>query len=145
MGIWVDRLSATVRHKPSCCTSIYLRSSMDFPVVPDASSMSMSSSAESPAQRHVLVCQNRTCLRQGAAAVLAAFQAQPTSGCAITKTGCMGQCGNGPMVRILPDDVWYCRVLPQEVGDVVKRHLQGGRPVKAMLSPHFHADLRRHL
>ena len=94
------------------------------------------------AQKHVLVCQNRTCLRQGSAAVLAAFQAHPVSGYAMIKTGCMGQCGNGPMVRILPDDIWYCRVAPREVTEVVERHLQGGRPVRAMLSPHFHATLK---
>lgn len=46
------------------------------------------------------------------------------------------------MVRILPDDIWYCQVRPDEVPDVVERHLRGGRPVRAMLSPHFHADPR---
>lgn len=90
-------------------------------------------------QHHVLVYQNRTCLNQGAIAVLTAFQAQPVSGCVVQKTGCMGQCGKGPMVRILPDDIWYCQVRPHEVTDVVERHLRGGRPVRAMLSPHFHA------
>ena len=94
----------------------------------------------SATQKQVLVCQNRTCLKQNARAVLEAFQTHPVPGCVITKTGCMGQCGNGPMVRILPDNIWYCRVLPQEVADVVERHLQGGCPVRAMLSPHFHTD-----
>ncbi|PSB24661.1 (2Fe-2S) ferredoxin domain-containing protein [Stenomitos frigidus] len=92
------------------------------------------------AQKRVLVCQHRTCLNQGAAAVLETFQAHPVAGWVITRSGCMGQCGNGPMVRMLPDNIWYCRVSPKEVAEVVERHLQGGRPVRAMLSPHFHAD-----
>lgn len=71
--------------------------------------------------------------------MLAEFQAHSVPRWVVTKTGCMGQCGNGPMVRILPDNIWYCRVRPEEVSEVVKRHLRGGRPVRAMLSPYFHA------
>ncbi|MBW4691386.1 MAG: (2Fe-2S) ferredoxin domain-containing protein [Lyngbya sp. HA4199-MV5] len=89
--------------------------------------------------QQILICQNRTCLKQGAIAVLAAFQARPVPGWSVIKAGCMGQCGNGPMVRILPDNIWYCGVRPEEVPEVVKRHLINGRPVRAMLSPHFHA------
>ncbi len=92
-------------------------------------------------QKCVLICQNRTCLSQGAARVFAAFQTHPTPDYTAQKTGCLGQCGNGPMVLVLPDNVWYCRVQPEEVPAVVERHLRGGQPIRAMLSPHFHARL----
>jgi (2Fe-2S) ferredoxin len=88
----------------------------------------------------VLICHNRTCLSQGAAKVLAAFETHHTPDYAVKKTGCLGQCGNGPMVLVLPDNIWYCRVQPKEVPVVVERHLQGGKPIRAMLSPHFHSD-----
>ncbi len=94
------------------------------------------------AQNSVLVCQNRTCLKQGAADVLAAFYAQPTSSYSVTKTGCLGQCSNGPMVRVLPDDVWYWQVQSDEVPAIVTRHLLGGQPVMAMLYPKFHSHRR---
>ncbi|XHX80455.1 MAG: ferredoxin [Stenomitos frigidus ULC029] len=92
-------------------------------------------------QKCVLICQNRTCLSQGAAKVFTAFQTHPTPDYTAQKTGCLGQCGNGPMVLVLPDNVWYCRVQPEEVPAVVERHLQGGQPIRAMLSPHFHTRL----
>lgn len=88
--------------------------------------------------QRVLVCQNRTCLKQGSAAVLAAFQTLATPDIAIVSSGCLGECGNGPMVQVLPERVWYHRVQPEEVAALVKRHLREGYPVRAMLYPKFH-------
>ena len=90
------------------------------------------------ASKNVLVCQNRTCRKQGAAAVLASFQSHAPDDVAVTGSSCLGQCGNGPMVLVTPDEVWYCHVRPEEVPVVVERHLQAGKPVKAMLYPKFH-------
>lgn len=84
----------------------------------------------------VLVCQNRTCLKQGASKVLAAFEAHPISNWLVMGSHCMGQCGNGVMVRVLPDDIWYWRVLPDEVATIIEQHLIDGNPVKTMLYPH---------
>ncbi|MDJ0732544.1 MAG: (2Fe-2S) ferredoxin domain-containing protein [Nostocaceae cyanobacterium] len=88
----------------------------------------------------VRVCQNRTCRKQGAAEVLATFQALAVPGVTVTGGGCLGQCGNGPMVLILPDNVWYCGVHPSEVPLVVEQHLLGGQRVKQMLYYRFHTQ-----
>jgi (2Fe-2S) ferredoxin len=90
------------------------------------------------AVRCVRVCQNRTCKKQGAVKVLAAFMSLPVPDVTVTASGCLGQCGNGPMVLILPDMVWYCGVRPDEVPLVVEKHLLGGECVKAMLYHRFH-------
>ncbi|MBD2607556.1 (2Fe-2S) ferredoxin domain-containing protein [Scytonema hofmannii FACHB-248] len=86
----------------------------------------------SASSKCVRVCQNRTCKKQGAAKVLAAFKASVVPGVMVTPTGCLGQCGNGPMVLVLPDRVWYSRVCPQEVPMVVEQHLLNGHEVKKM-------------
>jgi len=86
----------------------------------------------------VRVCQNRTCKKQGAAKVLAAFESLPVSGVSVMPSGCLGQCGNGPMVLVLPDLVWYCGVKPCEVPQVVQQHLRDGLPVSEMLYHRFH-------
>jgi (2Fe-2S) ferredoxin len=99
---------------------------------------SQHSTQSSATLKCVLVCQNRTCLKQGSAEVLAAFGAPQISGYIISGTGCMGQCGNGPMIRVLPEDVWYHQVRPDEVPAIIQRHLIGGQPVQAMLYPGFH-------
>lgn len=88
----------------------------------------------------VRVCQNRSCRKQGSAKVLAAFASHPVAGVTVMGSSCLGQCGNGPMVIVLPDQIWYSRVQPVEVPTVVKRHLQAGQPVAAMLYPQFHPN-----
>ena len=80
--------------------------------------------------QHILVCQNRTCRKQGSAKVLAAFIDEVTGK---TRTGetpvlrvegssCLGRCGSGPMVVVLPEEVWYGGVGAKEVPAIVERH-----------------------
>lgn len=70
--------------------------------------------------------------------VLKAFHSLPIPNVTVTPSGCLGQCGNGPMVLVLPDRVWYSGVLPQEVPLLVEQHLLGGQKVKQMLYYRFH-------
>ncbi|KZL51346.1 2Fe-2S ferredoxin [Nodularia spumigena CENA596] len=106
----------------------------------------ISQSSKSPqtdpnsAARCVRVCQNRTCKKQGAAKVLAAFATLSVPDVTVTASGCLGQCGNGPMVLVLPDMVWYSGVRPDEVPLVVEQHLLGGQCVKKMLYYRFHTE-----
>ena len=86
----------------------------------------------------MLVCQNKSCRRQGAPKVLAALQTQAMSEVQVEASSCLGQCGNGPMLLVLPEEVWYCRVHPEEVGAIAERHLRQGKPVKGMLYRKFH-------
>ncbi|MEH2066207.1 MAG: (2Fe-2S) ferredoxin domain-containing protein [Nostoc sp.] len=86
----------------------------------------------------VRVCQNRTCKKQGSVKVLAAFAALPIPGVTVMASSCLGQCGNGPMVLVLPDMIWYSAVQPDEVSLLVEDHLLGGQIVKQMLYYRFH-------
>lgn len=90
------------------------------------------------ASRQVLVCQSRSCRKLGAAAVLAAFQALSVTEVTVSGSGCLGQCGNGPMVLLTPEQIWYSAVHASEVPTVVERHLRGGCPVRSMLYPKYH-------
>lgn len=86
----------------------------------------------------VLVCQYRSCEKQGACAVLAAFQAANLATVKIQVTSCQGQCNLSPTVRVLPDQTWYCQVQPQDVPEIIEQHLQGGQRVERLLHPRFH-------
>ncbi|MEG3896340.1 MULTISPECIES: (2Fe-2S) ferredoxin domain-containing protein [unclassified Microcoleus] len=88
--------------------------------------------------RQVLVCQNRTCRKQSAAKVLAAFQKLSGSEVEVVASSCLGQCGNGPMVLVLPEEVWYSGVCQEEVATIAEQHLRGGKPVERMLYRKFH-------
>ncbi|MFM2312809.1 MAG: hypothetical protein RLZZ04_2085 [Cyanobacteriota bacterium] len=46
---------------------------------------------------------------------------------------CLGQCGNGSMVVIEPEQIWYSQVHPDEVETVIQQHIIGKVPVQAML------------
>jgi (2Fe-2S) ferredoxin len=105
--------------------------------------MSTDSSDNPPSNPHFLsysinICQNRSCKKQGAEKILAAFQASPIPGVEIIPSSCFGQCGNGPMILIQPDFVWYCGVQEKEVPLVVEQHLIGGKRVTQMLYHRFH-------
>ncbi|PSB18933.1 2Fe-2S ferredoxin [Phormidesmis priestleyi ULC007] len=101
--------------------------------------INLSSATESViASKCVRVCQSKSCRKLGAATVLAAFQSHPIADVEVVECGCLGQCGNGPMVVVSPEQVWYCGVRSEEVAAIVTRHLQNGKPIKAMLYPKFH-------
>jgi (2Fe-2S) ferredoxin len=50
----------------------------------------------------------------------------------VNKSGCFSQCGNGPMVVVYPEGVWYAAVSPADAGEIVERHLVGGEPVERL-------------
>jgi (2Fe-2S) ferredoxin len=50
----------------------------------------------------------------------------------LTQTGCMGPCMDGPIVVVYPDNIWYKKVTPQDVDEIVKEHLMKGNPVERL-------------
>ncbi|NJO80969.1 MAG: (2Fe-2S) ferredoxin domain-containing protein [Cyanobacteria bacterium RM1_2_2] len=70
----------------------------------------------------VLICQNSACRKTGAAKVLKAFQAKLLPKGAVLGCGCLGQCGNGPTVLVMPDQIWYYRVHLEQVSAIVQQH-----------------------
>ncbi len=50
----------------------------------------------------------------------------------INKAGCFSQCGNGPMVVVYPDGVWYAAVTTADADEIVSSHLIGGVPVERL-------------
>jgi (2Fe-2S) ferredoxin len=89
------------------------------------------------AQDHktILVCQSRTCRKYGSREVLKAFLTDPVSNTEIIASGCLGQCGNGPMVLILPEKTWYWHISPQDVPLIKQQHLQHNCIVTQLLDP----------
>jgi len=84
--------------------------------------------------RHVAVCTNQTCAADGAPAVLerlrqAARDAEDGAGVRVTRTSCLGQCGDGPNVAVYPDGVWYQRVDPEDADRIVSSHAKRDRIV----------------
>lgn len=50
----------------------------------------------------------------------------------VNHSGCLDQCGHGPMVVVYPEAVWYWGVRPEDVEQIVQEHLVAGRPVERL-------------
>ena len=82
----------------------------------------------------VVVCQNTTCKQQGSQKVLAAFERCVPDGVPVEISGCLGQCGNGPMVIVLtegvageekkPHKTWYSAVSPADAFAIASRYFK---------------------
>ncbi len=44
---------------------------------------------------------------------------------------------------VYPDAVWYSHVKIEDIQDIFEQHLSGGRPVKHLMDPVFHAEIIR--
>lgn len=62
----------------------------------------------------------------------------------VIRTGCFGFCEQGPIVKVEPDNVFYVRVGPKDVKDIVDSHLLGGTPVERLLYEDPHSGARVH-
>jgi (2Fe-2S) ferredoxin len=51
------------------------------------------------------------------------------------KAGCLDACEHGPSVVVYPEGVWYGRVKPSDVQEIVEQHLIQGKPVKRLILP----------
>ncbi len=51
----------------------------------------------------------------------------------VIKTGCFGFCEKGPIVKVLPDNVFYVEVSPKDAKTIVEEHVIKGRVVESLL------------
>ncbi|MEO2153939.1 MAG: (2Fe-2S) ferredoxin domain-containing protein [Aquificota bacterium] len=54
----------------------------------------------------------------------------------LSVTGCLGACELGPVVVVYPDGVWYGNVKPEDVPEIVEKHLIEGEPVERLRITH---------
>ncbi|MGE5204776.1 MAG: methyltransferase [Chlamydiota bacterium] len=47
----------------------------------------------------------------------------------VSTCGCLGLCDEGPMMIVYPEGIWYRRVKPEDVAEIVTSHLGAGKPV----------------
>lgn len=50
----------------------------------------------------------------------------------VNQSGCLDQCGHGPMAVVYPEGVWYSHLTLEDVPIIVKEHLLGGLPVERL-------------
>lgn len=86
--------------------------------------------------RHVFVCtEGKRCARVGGDEVHAVLKKRvhhelERGHARVNRSGCLGQCGHGPMVVVYPDAVWYAAVDEAGARRIATEHVVGGRVVE---------------
>jgi len=93
---------------------------------------------DEPYRRQLFVCTyGAWCRLDGSDAIRTALKEQvKAAGLAseirVTKSGCFGQCGHGPMAVMWPENVWYHKLRVEDVPEIVRSHVVEGRPVERL-------------
>ena len=88
--------------------------------------------------KHVLVCANADCADRGSLPLLDALRqlvrdAGRSKDIRVTRTSCMGRCGEGPTVAVYPDGIWYRGVQASDAPALVNEHLLADRLVPRLV------------
>ena len=94
--------------------------------------------AHKPIDKHVLICGNVDCAERGSIALLETLRrkihdAGRDQTIRVTRTSCMGRCGEGPTVAVYPDGVWYRGVQEHDAADLLNEHLLNDRLVARLV------------
>lgn len=98
---------------------------------------------DAPYRRQLFVCTYGSwCRLDGSDAIRAALKAKAKEAgldkeLRVTRSGCFGQCGHGPMMVAWPENAWYHQVRLEDVDEIVESHLKRGVPVERL---RYHAE-----
>ena len=87
---------------------------------------------------HVLVCGGTGCTSSGSQQIIQTLKEELKKNrlqneVAVVKTGCHGLCAEGPVMIVYPEAVFYSKVRPEDVGEIVSEHLLKGRIVERLV------------
>jgi NADH-quinone oxidoreductase subunit F/NADP-reducing hydrogenase subunit HndC len=87
---------------------------------------------------HIMICCDTGCASSGARAIVEAFTKELAARemertVDIVVIGCHGFCEMGPLLVIYPDDVYYIRLRPDDVGEIIDETIINHRPVPKLL------------
>lgn len=99
-------------------------------------------------EKHIFICTNRrdpdnpkgSCAQRGAEEVRDRFKKELherglKSRMRANAAGCLDQCQHGCSVVVYPEQVYYGEVTPEDVPEIIEKHLVGGVIVERLLMP----------
>lgn len=103
-----------------------------------------------PYERHVFVCENTRdpadpkgcCASKGSKPIrdrlkILAKEAGLKGRVRVNGSGCLDQCAHGPTIVVYPEAIWYGHVKLEDVEEIFREHVLGGRPVERLRLPHM--------
>ena len=92
--------------------------------------------------KHIFICENKRetghpkgcCAEKGSSEIRELFKRRLKELGLITKiransSGCLDSCEFGPTVVIYPEQIWYGRVKPEDVEEIIQNHIINSKPV----------------
>jgi len=82
-------------------------------------------------EKHLMLCGATGCLSSGAGKIVEALREELSNRgieekYRVVMSGCPGFCEVGPILVVYPDEVFYCRLQPDDIPKIVEQHLIGG-------------------
>ena len=89
-------------------------------------------------KKQILVCCGKGCSTLQSEAILDNFIFELEANALendvhVVRTGCFGFCNLGPVVKVMPDNVIYTRVKPEDSKEIVEEHIMKDRKVERLL------------
>jgi len=89
-------------------------------------------------EKHIMICGATGCLSSGSNQVAEALNEELEKHgikdkYRLVMGGCPGFCEVGPIIVIFPDEVFYCRLKPKDMAELVETHFVGGEIVERLL------------
>jgi (2Fe-2S) ferredoxin len=103
---------------------------------------------KAPIKRQVFVCTGKSCNAVGAQEVMGEFSRilqgkgirqgkevkgrNPVGEIVLTECGSIGFCSVGTAVMVYPDGTMYGQVMPEDVPEIIEKHLENDQPVERL-------------
>jgi NADH:ubiquinone oxidoreductase subunit F (NADH-binding)/(2Fe-2S) ferredoxin/ferredoxin len=89
-------------------------------------------------KQNILVCGGTGCIASESEVIIEKLKSELldvglSNEVDVVKTGCFGFCGQGPVVKVHPDNVFYVKVKPDDAHEIVSEHIVKGRIVERLL------------
>ena len=100
-------------------------------------------------EKHILVCGGTGCTSSKSKEIIAKLEegikANGLDHVRVIRTGCFGLCAKGPIVVVRPEDTFYAMTKPEDVEEIVEKHLKAGEVVERLLCKDVDGSLVRSL
>ena len=86
----------------------------------------------------LMVCAGTGCVAGGAFQIIEELEKEIVANglekeVTVVPTGCNGFCGQGPLMVVIPDNIFYGWVTTDEIPHLVEEHFLKGRPVERLM------------
>ena len=89
-------------------------------------------------KKHIMICGGTGCLSSESQELIDTMNAllekkDLTDRISVIKTGCFGFCGQGPIMKVYPDNIFYVKVTQADAERIINEHFLNGKIIEDLL------------